>query len=127
MSAYLNSPLANMAIKPHQSQGSFGATSGGGYRDIHRRPFEVLPWPIFDEKNKFHTELAKLGLTIENEVTKWIQTHQESKDMYFTTLRKKLAVEVLANYTDDIDRLVSEILKTVSIHDEDEKSQTKLF
>jgi len=55
LSAVLNSEYVNNAIKPYQSRGTWGA------RDIHRRPFEVVPIPKFDTKDKKHSKLASLS------------------------------------------------------------------
>lgn len=53
--AFLNSPSVDAAIKPHQTKGLFGE------RDIYRRPFEILPIPMFDPKNTKHRKLAEQG------------------------------------------------------------------
>ncbi|KXK48185.1 MAG: N-6 DNA methylase [Chloroflexi bacterium OLB13] len=55
LSALLNSPVVNTAIKSHQSSGSFGE------RDIHRTPFEACDIPPFDEKDTVHLQLAALS------------------------------------------------------------------
>jgi hypothetical protein len=59
--AIINAPLVDRSIKPYQTKGAFGAQSGGGERDIHRRPFEVLPIPRFDPKDERHRQLAELS------------------------------------------------------------------
>jgi hypothetical protein len=58
VAAFLNAPIVDALIKPYQSRGQFGATRGGGERDIHRRAFELAPLPRFDPMNPLHTRLA---------------------------------------------------------------------
>ena len=53
--AVLNSAIVNEMIKAYQPEGLYGP------RDIHRRPFEVCPIAVFDEKNSDHVMLAELG------------------------------------------------------------------
>ncbi len=53
--AVLNSDYVNAAIKPYQTKGTWGA------RDIHRRPFEVVPIPKFSSQDKKHLKLASLS------------------------------------------------------------------
>jgi hypothetical protein len=55
LSALLNAPCVDAAIKIHQTRGLFGA------RHIHRRPFEVCPIPPFDAGNAEHLRLAELS------------------------------------------------------------------
>ncbi len=59
--ALLNAPCVDEAIKPYQTQGAFGVRQGGGERDIHRRPFEVLPIPRYDPKDNWCRRLAELS------------------------------------------------------------------
>lgn len=61
LAGFLNAPFVNETIKPYQTRGQFGAKSGGGQRDIHRRPFEHLPLPRFDSTNSDHQELSRLS------------------------------------------------------------------
>jgi len=51
----LNSRIVNEIIKPFQSQGLMGE------RDIHRRPFEYCPIPLFDPGNETHKQIAELA------------------------------------------------------------------
>lgn len=53
--AILNSEYVNNTIKPYQPRGTWGA------RHVHRRPFEVVPIPNFDSKDKKHLKLASLS------------------------------------------------------------------
>jgi hypothetical protein len=58
LAAILNSPLVDKLIKPFQTKGNFGATSGKGERHIHRRPFEVVPIPRYRGSEVVHRMLA---------------------------------------------------------------------
>ena len=55
LSALLNAPCVDTAIKAHQTRGLFGP------RDIHRRPFEVCPIPQYEPGNEDHRRLAELS------------------------------------------------------------------
>jgi SAM-dependent methyltransferase len=55
LTAVLNSPFVDAAIKTGQTRGAWGA------RHIHRRPFEVVPIPEFDALDESHTQLAELS------------------------------------------------------------------
>lgn len=57
LSAMLNAPSVDSAIKSHQSRGKGKA----GERDISRTPFEACAIPQFDEGNPDHLELARLS------------------------------------------------------------------
>lgn len=60
----LNSQVVNDRIKAYQPEGLFGA------RDIHRRPFEVCPIPIYDEQDPEHIRLSSLGKECRNKMEK---------------------------------------------------------
>jgi len=66
--AVLNSNIVNQMIKAYQPEGLYGE------RDIHRRPFEACPIPLFDIENLEHIELSNLGKKcrefLENKVLK---------------------------------------------------------
>lgn len=51
----LNTTVVNDAIKPYQPEGLLGE------RDIHRRPFEVCPIPLFDARNPLHRRIAEVA------------------------------------------------------------------
>jgi hypothetical protein len=57
LAALLNAPCIDAAVKPFLTKGAFGE------RDIHRRPFEVLPNPIplFDPEDGRRLQLAELS------------------------------------------------------------------
>ncbi len=56
LTALLNAPCVDNAIKAHQTRGIYV-----GPRDIHRRPFEVSPIPQFNEHDPDHRQLAALS------------------------------------------------------------------
>jgi hypothetical protein len=112
----LNSPLADKAIKPYQTKGAFGAHHGGGYRHIHRRPFEVLPIPRFDPKDARHRQLAELSQGCHEKVLGAVEEARASGDTPFFTapigrLRTRLRKELLAEELVEIDGLVAAILR----------------
>ena len=53
--AMLNSTPVNERITEHQTRGQFGA------RDIHRRPFELVPIPRFDPDDTDHAALVTIS------------------------------------------------------------------
>lgn len=114
--AVLNAPLVDEAIKPYQTKGAFGAQTGGGQRHIHRRPFEVLPIPRFDPKNKRHRQLAELSRRCHEQVAQAVaEAHAGPDERFFTTpigrLRTQMRRELLADELAQIDDLVTAILK----------------
>jgi hypothetical protein len=100
LSAVLNSEYVNLAIKPYQSQGTFGA------RDIHRRPFEVLPIPSYDFGNEKHKKIANLSKECHKKV-KTLQSQFEGKSIGYQRgqIRKVLSGELI-----QVDILVKSIL-----------------
>lgn len=70
LAALLNSATVDNAIKPFQTKGRFGAGSGKGQRDIHRRPYEIVPIPKYDASADEHQELSDLGKRCRNLVAK---------------------------------------------------------
>jgi hypothetical protein len=61
----LNSNVVNEAIKPYQPQGLMGE------RDIHRRPFEVCPIPMFDPNTQSHRAIVDVARKAREEMLKW--------------------------------------------------------
>lgn len=98
LSAFLNAPYVDDAIKPHQTRGQWGE------RDIHRRPFEVVSIPKFDPKDKSHQKLAEISKECHQKVT---QLTLEGKSIGFLRgkVRKSLSKELA-----EIDKLVKNIL-----------------
>jgi len=114
--AVLNAPYVDEAIKPYQTKGAFGAQRGGGHRHIHRRPFEVLPIPRFDSKDKHHRRLAALSRRCHKKVRQTVQQARTSGDQKFFTrpigrLRTQLRQEVLRAELDEINELVEAVLR----------------
>jgi len=109
--AVLNAPRVDKAIKPYQTRGAFGAQRGKGERHVGRRPFEVLPIPRYDSKDKRHRELARLSERCHAKIAKvvaeadadWLKA---PIGRVRTELRKTLLMEELA----EIDALVAQIL-----------------
>jgi len=98
--AVLNSSLVNEAIKPHQTGGHFGE------RDIHRRPFEILPIPEFDPQDPIHQELAKLSKECHRKVAKMEVDPARRIDLARQHVREALDAELKK-----IDRLVRKLLQ----------------
>jgi hypothetical protein len=96
--ALLNSCYVDEAIKPYQTKGAWGE------RDIVRRPFEALPIPKFDTKDKRHLRLAELSQECHQKVA---QLALEGKPIGF--LRNKVR-EQLSPELDEIDKLVRSVL-----------------
>jgi hypothetical protein len=66
LNGVLNSNVVNEAIKPYQTEGVYH-----GKRDIHRRPFEVCPVPLFDRGNPDHQRIVSLSKTARDKIGKW--------------------------------------------------------
>jgi len=77
LAAILNAPSVDKFIKPFQTKGSFGAQSGKGERDIHRRPFEVLPIPKYDPSDDRHRALAALSRACHEKVAAFVSALDE--------------------------------------------------
>jgi len=111
LSAVLNAPCVDELIKPYQTKGAFGAQSGKGERDIHRRPFEVLPIPPFDRSDTRHRQLAQLGRDCHAKVARW--TACISPDMLskqpIGRLRKQVR-QLLTRELTQIDSIVRTII-----------------
>ena len=95
---FLNAPSVDDAIKPHQTRGQWGA------RDIHRRPFEVVPIPKFNPEDERHLRLAELSKECHQKVT---QLTLEGKSIGL--LRGKVR-KSLFNELAEIDSVVKSIL-----------------
>jgi hypothetical protein len=95
--AVLNSPYVDEAIKPYQTKGAWGE------RHIERRPFEALPIPKFDGKDKNHLRLAGLSQECHRKVA---QLALEGKSI--GSLRNKVR-DYLSTELREIDELVKAI------------------
>jgi len=104
--AILNAPCVDNLIKKFQTRGAFGVHRGKGERHIHRRPFKVLPIPIFNPRNRFHLELAKLSKECHEKVKEFIEnTDERTLSLSIGSLRRKVR-KMLENELSKIDKLV---------------------
>jgi hypothetical protein len=110
--ACLNSPCVDRFIKPFQPKGAFGALSGKGERHIHRRPFEVLPIPLFDPSNNVHLRLSDLSKQCHTKVAEFVATaDQKTLSQPVGRLRQVLR-DFLKGELAEIDNLVHELLSS---------------
>lgn len=108
LTAVLNSPGVNEAIKPFQSTGLMGE------RDIHKKVLD-LPIPSFKPSDRKHQELAKLGASARKEVAAFLA----KADLPASLARRRGMVrESLAVTFKEIDQAVYDVGATVvSIED----------
>jgi hypothetical protein len=110
--AVLNAPLVDKAIKPYQTRGAFGAQRGKGERHVGRRPFEVLPIPQYNSKDKRHRELAKSSERCHAKVAEVVADADEKwLKGPIGRIRTELREGFLKDDLAEIDALVAEILK----------------
>ena len=84
--------------------------SGKGERHIHRRPFEVLPIPVYDGGDERHRRLAELSRACHEKVEAFVMGLSEKDRMQrIGTLRQKVR-EQLAPQLTEIDMLTRAIL-----------------
>lgn len=105
LSAFLNSNFANKEIKDFQSTGLFGQ------RDIHKKILE-LPLPKFDEKDRNHKELAKIGANCTKKSTQFVDEIAEIDKVTgvkLGTVRKAIR-DSLKDELLKIDQLLAEII-----------------
>jgi type I restriction-modification system DNA methylase subunit len=114
LAAILNSPLVDKLIKPFQTKGNFGATSGKGERHIHRRPFEVVPIPRYRGSEVVHRMLAELGRHCHNRVGAFLSGVDEKVlQGRIGPLRQKVR-DYLQKELKDIDALVRRLIPELS-------------
>ena len=102
LSAVLNSPYLDRAIKPMQSRGAFGA------RDIVKKPLEFTI-PLYDGDNQTHRKLAELGKQCQEKVAKIgpaLAQKYGSVGKIRSEIRKELRDEI-----EQIDRLTKLVLR----------------
>lgn len=100
LSAMLNSGIVNERIKAYQPQGLYGE------RDIHRRPFEACPIPLFNANDPEHIRLSELGKECRTILEK------TAPKMVGTLGRRRLeAKRIIAPQIGEINKIVSSILK----------------
>jgi hypothetical protein len=117
--AVLNAPMVDAAIKPYQTKGAFGAQRGGGERHIHRRPFEVLPIPRYNSKDKRHRRLAKLSCDCHDKVEQFLaQADERWRTDPIGRLRTELRQGHLRAELAEIDALVAQIFNGPSKEEE---------
>ncbi|MFA0783631.1 MAG: hypothetical protein YYHSYBAR_002022, partial [Candidatus Fervidibacter sacchari] len=108
--AVLNAPCVDEFIKPFQTKGAFGAQKGKGERHIHRRPFEVLPIPLFDPKDKRHQRLAELSKECHTKVAQFVANADEKTLTQPIGRLRQQVREMLAKELSQINCLVAELL-----------------
>ncbi len=87
------------------------AQRGKGERDIHRRPFEVLPIPRYNSRDKRHRKLAKLSRDCHTKVEQFLAHADERwRTAPIGRLRTELRQEHLPAELDAINALTAEIL-----------------
>jgi hypothetical protein len=110
LSAFLNAACVDDFIKPFQPKGAFGAPTGKGQRDIHRRPFEVLPIPEFDPNDQRHKRLAELSKQCHQKVAQFVtQADEKTLSQPIGRLRQQVR-QVLTQELDEIDGLCRSLL-----------------
>ncbi len=95
----LNSNVVNEAIKPYQSQGLMGE------RDIHRRPFEVCPIPLFEAQTPLHKKIVEVARKGREKMLKW-----KSKIGGNAAQAREAARHIVRPEIDQLDELVTELL-----------------
>jgi hypothetical protein len=109
--AVLNAPRVDEAIKPYQTQGAYGAQQGKGERHIHRRPFEVLPIPRYNPKDKWCRHLAELSRDCHSKVDGAVsQADEQFLTRRIGSLRTEVREEWLGKQMAEINALVSKRL-----------------
>lgn len=98
--AMLNAPRIDQAIKPYQTRGTWGP------RHIHRRPFEVLPIPLFDAQDARHLRLAEISQACHAKVGAMDLPQKRSIGRLRQEIRALFKTELA-----EIDALVKDILK----------------
>jgi hypothetical protein len=112
--AMLNAPIVDKMIKPFQTKGQFGAKSGKGERDIHRRPFQHVPIPEFSGDDKRHKKLAKLSADCHEKIRAVVNDAVTDRKFFtgpIARIRPMLRQKMLAQELAAIDELASEIIE----------------
>ncbi len=95
----LNSTIVNEAIKPYQSQGLMGE------RDIHRRPFEVCPIPLFESNKALHRKIVEAARGARGKMLAW-----KSKILGNAAQAREAARKVVFSEIEQLDELVADLL-----------------
>jgi hypothetical protein len=94
LAAMLNSAPVNTVVARFQTRGKFGN------RDIHRRPFEHVPIPLFNEHDSRHTRLAHLSEEL-HFIASTVQASARLYERYMESLGTKI---------EEVDQLVRSVL-----------------
>jgi hypothetical protein len=101
LSAILNSPRLDEAIKPMQSRGAFGA------RDIVKKPLE-FPIPLYDPGNPTHRKLSELSMQCHGKVATLLPALAQRYDS-IGKIRSEIKKE-LRDEIEQINRLTKQVL-----------------
>lgn len=103
LSAFINSSLANNAIKPFQAAGLFGP------RHVHKKILDV-GLPLFDPKDPLHQQMAALGETCTNKAAAWLQ-EAKLKPHGYSIGKVRLEIKsLIADELSAIDAILEEII-----------------
>jgi len=106
LTAILNSSAPNEMMKDFQATGLFGA------RHVHKKILDIF-YPIFNEKNMVHQQLAKLSEQAHEKAKAYLTTNppkQELSAIFLGRLRTDIK-KYLKDEMDRVDELVKEILR----------------
>lgn len=106
LTGILNSSVPNERMKDFQSRGLFGA------RDVHKKILDVY-FPIYDELNELHKQLADLSKRAHKKALKFLDENPPIKELTAIHLGK-LRVEIktyLQTEMKAIDKIVKKIVK----------------
>jgi hypothetical protein len=112
----LNTAVVNEAIKRYQPQGLKGE------RDIHRRPFEVCPIPLFDAKDDLHRRIVKVGIEARRKMLEW-----KSRIEGDAARARRAARKVIQPELDSLDELVRALLKKNEFREETPEKSSRLI
>lgn len=102
--AFLNSDYANLAMKPFQSSGLFGA------RDVSKKILDV-PLPRFSLSNPDHVLLAQLGKACSTKADEWVKANVNDPIAGLKLGQARLALKVhLKEELEEIDRVLKRII-----------------
>ncbi len=95
----LNCEVVNEAIKPYQPQGLLGE------RDIHRRPFEVCPIPLFNRRDALHQDIVVVAREAREKMLKW-----RSKIGGNAAQAREAARKIIQPQLEELNELVRQLL-----------------
>ncbi len=102
LSSVLNAPSVNVALKPAQAKGLWGA------RHICKKVLD-LPIPRFDPKRKEHLRLAEIGEACAKRVEQWVASGGPGQIKSIGLLRQKVR-QMLSGELAEIDSIVKPML-----------------